>query len=252
MTWRSVTNPSWTSSKLTQNAQPWDFPGTWGFPRQCVSSIHTGGPTPSPPALLGEEPPWLHWSSGSHWCSEGAQGGGTLSLPRVQESQPGVHAGRVSTNLLVFLASLYVALLWALSEKSFPTFQEIPVVVHILRNVQRHLPGGFVEEFCKLYTVYLGKNQRENETLLFSCYRTLTLHTEINERPACGVGWYNQGVTVSEAGCSQGFDTSWLSDSVQSPHAGHEMVKEESSTVTGTARKGRVDYRKFDGFHVLP
>lgn len=34
--------------------------------------------------------------------------------------------------------------------------------------------------------------------------------------------------------------------------AGHEIVKEESSTVTDTARKGHVDYKKFDDFHVLP
>lgn len=34
--------------------------------------------------------------------------------------------------------------------------------------------------------------------------------------------------------------------------AGHEMVREESSAITGTARKGHVGYRKFDGFHVLP
>lgn len=109
---------------------------------------------------------------------------------------------RLSTNLLIFLPSLYVAVLWALSDKSFPTFQEIPVVVHMLRNVKWHYPGGFVEAFCKPYTVYLGKNQRENKTLLFSYYRTLTLYAEINERAACGGRWHNQGVMVSEAGCS--------------------------------------------------
>lgn len=71
-----------------------------------------------------------------------------------------------------------------------------------------------MEAFFKLYTVYLGKNQRANKTLLFSCYRTLTLYAEINERASRGGGWHNQGVMVSESGCSQGSDTGWLSESV--------------------------------------
>lgn len=45
----------------------------------------------------------------------------------------------VCTNLPIFMQSLYLGLLWAsFSEKNFHTFQEIPIIGHILQNVKSH------------------------------------------------------------------------------------------------------------------
>ena len=105
----------------------------------------------------------------------------------------------VSTNLLMFMQSLCLGLLFL--RKFVIPFRRFPLLNMLSKMLRTTNLEGLSKHSVNYTQHILGKTQREIKTLLFLYYRTLTLLAQrsMREQRVAAV-WPSQQVLVSEAG----------------------------------------------------